>query len=100
MTMQNVDIEIYMNQFINFFENNPNDLIELIGDTLKETFYEKVRMRCIENYEKGSEISLTKDQMMEIVIEIKSKGKSKGKREIIKLSKIIESTKYGDIYLN
>jgi hypothetical protein len=94
--MQNVDIEIYMNQFINFFENNPNDLIELIGDTLKETFYEKVRMRCIENYEKGSEISLTKDQMMLIVVEIKGKGK----RDIVKLSKIIESTKYGDIYLN
>jgi len=96
MIMQNVDIEIYMNQFINFFENNPNDLIELIGDTLKETFYEKVRMRCIENYEKGGEISLTKDQMMLIVVEIKGKGK----RDIVKLSKIIESTKYGDIYLN
>ena len=94
--MQNVDIEIYMNQFINFFENTPIDLIELIGDTLKETFYEKVRMRCIENYEKGSEISLTKDQMMLIVVEIKGKGK----RDIVKLSKIIESTKYGDIYLN
>ena len=91
-----VDVEIYMNQFINFFENNPNDLIELIGDTLKETFYEKVRMRCIENYEKGSEISLTKDQMVLIVVEIKGKGK----RDIVKLSKIIESTKYGDIYLN
>jgi hypothetical protein len=96
MIMQNVDIEIYMNQFINFFENNPNDLIELIGDTLKETFYEKVRMRCIENYEKGGEISLTKDQMMLIIVEIKGKGK----RDIVKLSKIIESTKYGDIYLN
>jgi len=95
--MKNVDIEIYMNQFINFFENNPNDLIELIGDTLKETFYEKVRMRCIENYEKGSDISLTKDQMVLIVVEIKGNGKQV---EIIKLSKIIESTKYGDIYLN
>ena len=95
--MKNVDIEIYMNQFINFFEKNPNDLIELIGDTLKETFYEKVRMRCIENYEKGSDISLTKDQMVLIVVEIKGNGKQV---EIIKLSKIIESTKYGDIYLN
>jgi len=97
MIMKNVDIEIYMNQFINFFENNPNDLIELIGNTLKETFYEKVRMRCIENYEKGSDISLTKDQMVLIVVEIKGNGKQV---EIIKLSKIIESTKYGDIYLN
>ena len=94
--MQNVDIEIYMNQFINFFDNNPNDLIELIGDTLKETFYEKVRIKCIENYEKGSEISLTKDQMIEIVIELKIKGK----KEMKKLSKIFESTKYGDICLN
>ena len=94
--MQNVDIEIYMNQFINFFDNNPNDLIELIGDTLKETFYEKVRIKCIENYAKGSEISLTKDQMIEIVIELKIKGK----KEMKKLSKIFESTKYGDICLN
>ena len=94
--MQNVDIEIYMNQFINFFDNNPNDLIELIGDTLKETFYEKVRIKCIENYTKGSEISLTKDQMIEIVIELKIKGK----KEMKKLSKIFESTKYGDICLN
>ena len=91
-----VDVEIYMNQFINFFENNPNDLIELIGDTLKDDFYDKVRERCIQNYEKNGEISLTKTQMMEIVIEIKNDGN----RDIIKLSKIFESTKYGDICLN
>jgi hypothetical protein len=91
-----VDVEIYMNQFINFFENNPNDLIELIGDTLKDDFYNKVRERCIQNYEKNGEISLTKTQMMEIVIEIKNDGN----RDIIKLSKIFEATKYGDICLN
>jgi hypothetical protein len=94
--MQNVDIDIYMSQFINFFENNPNDLNELIGDSLKETFYEKVRMRCIENYEKGKEISLTRDQMLEIVIQIKNSNFS----DIQKLSKIFESTKYGNICLN
>ena len=91
-----VDVEIYMNQFINFFENNPNDLIELIGDTLKDDFYNKVRERCIQNYEKNGEISLTKTQMMEIFIEIKNDGN----RDIIKLSKIFEATKYGDICLN
>ena len=91
-----VDVEIYMNQFINFFENNPNDLIELIGDTLKDDFYNKVRERCIQNYEKNGEISLTKTQMMDIVIEIKNDGN----RDIIKLSKIFEATKYGDICLN
>ena len=94
--MQNVDIEIYMNQFINFFENNPNDLIELIGDTLKETFYDKVRVKCVDNFNNGKEISLTRDQMLEIVIDIKSDGN----QDTIMLSKIFKSTKYGDICLN
>ena len=94
--MENVDIEIYMNQFINFFENNPNDLIDLIGETLKETFFEKVRMRCIENYEKGEDISLTNRQMMEIVLEIRNEDSP----DIMRISKIFESTKYGTICLN
>ena len=69
--MKNVDIDIYMNQFINFFENNPNDLIDLIGDSLKETFYDKVRMRCVENLNNGEDVSLTNKQMMEIVLELR-----------------------------
>lgn len=94
--MGNVDIEIYMNQFINFFENNPNDLMELIGNTLKETFYDKVRMRCVDNYEKGEEISLTNRQMMEIVLEIRNEDSP----DIKKIAKIFESTKYGTFCLN
>ena len=94
--MKSVDIDLYMNQFINFFESNPNDLIELIGDTLKETFYDKVRMRCFENYEKGEDISLTNRQMMEIVLEIRNEETP----DIVRISKIFESTKYGTICLN
>lgn len=94
--MKNVDIEIYMNQFINFFESNPNDLIDLIGDTLKETFFEKVRMRCIDNYEKGEDISLTNRQMMEIILEIRNEDSP----DIMRISKIFESTKYGTFCLN
>ena len=94
--MKNVDIEIYMNQFINFFESNPNDLIDLIGDTLKETFFEKVRMRCIDNYEKGEDISLTNRQMMEIILEIRNEDSP----DIMRISKIFESTNYGTFCLN
>ena len=94
--MKNVDIEIYMNQFINFFETNPNDLFELIGDTLKDTFYDKVRLRCIKNYENGDDISLTNRQMMEIVLEIRKEETP----DLKKISKIFESTKYGTICLN
>ena len=54
--MKNVDVEIYINQFINFFNNNPNDLIELIGDVLKEDFYEKVKQKSYENLKNGVDI--------------------------------------------
>ena len=53
--MKNVDVEIYLNQLIGFFDKNPNDLIDLIGDLLKETFYEKVREQCIKNSEQGAD---------------------------------------------
>lgn len=94
--MKSVDIDLYMNQFINFFEKNPNDLTELIGDTLKEIFYDKVRMRCIENYDKGEDVSLTNRQMMEIVLELRNEDSP----DLKKISKIFETTKYGTICLN
>ena len=37
--MGNVDCEIYIRQLITFFENNPNDLLILIGNLQKEEFY-------------------------------------------------------------
>ena len=49
--MKNVDVEIYLNQLISFFEKNPNDLMDLIGDTHKETFYQKVKEQCEKNVE-------------------------------------------------
>ena len=85
-----------MNQFVNFFENNPNDLIDLIGDNLKETFFEKVRMRCVENFNQGEDVSLTNRQMMEIILEIRHEESV----DMKKISKIFESTKYGTICLN
>ena len=36
--MKNVDVEIYINQFISFFNNNPNDLLQLSADVLKDDF--------------------------------------------------------------
>lgn len=32
-----------MSQFVTFFENNPNDLLELIGDSNRESFYDLVK---------------------------------------------------------
>ena len=44
--MKNVDCEIYIKQVISFFENNPNDLMDLIGEVQRDEFYDKIRERC------------------------------------------------------
>ena len=46
--MSNVDIEIYVSQLINFFESNPNDLIDLVGNIQKEEFYLMSPMRLLQ----------------------------------------------------
>jgi hypothetical protein len=105
--MSNVDVEIYVSQLINFFENNPNDLIDLIGDVQKDEFYQKVREKCEENVNKGDDIVLTKDQIIDIVIELKMpelENKLKPKKVkvdmIIEIDKLFKKTKYGLIGLN
>jgi hypothetical protein len=60
--MKNVDVEIYINQFITFFNNNPNDLLELIGDVLKDDFYDRVKQQSLDNIENGEDVSLTQKQ--------------------------------------
>jgi len=97
--MNNVEIEIYMNRFINFFENNPNDLMGLIGELDKNEFYELVRYQCTENIEKGDEVSLTQDQIIDIVIRLKKKDLDKS-RMIVIVDKVFQHTKFGLIGLN
>lgn len=93
--MKNVDLDIYVNQLISFFNKNPNDLIELIGDTLKESFYEKIREQCLKNIKDGDEISLTQKQITDIVVELKQ-----GKVIESKIHSIVQETKFGAIFLN
>ena len=38
--MKNVDVEIYVTQLISFFDKNPTDFMDLIGEENKELFYQ------------------------------------------------------------
>jgi hypothetical protein len=96
--MSNVDVDIYVNQLITFFDKNPNDLIDLIGDLLKESFYEKVREQCIKNSEIGDEVSLTQKQIIDIVVELKKVKLIEYDKT--KLYSIVQETKFGSIFLN
>lgn len=93
----NVDVEIYIKNFINFFENNPNELIELIGDELKEVFYNKVKEQCYKNLEVGEDIVLTQKQLIDIVVDIK---KGKPDISVMLTNGVFQKTKYGLISLN
>lgn len=96
--MKNVDLEIYISQLINFFENNPNDLLDLIGSLQKDEFYKKLRERCEKNIEEGIDLILTREQIVNIVVELKIPNIKEQKHK--NLNKIIQKTKFGDIILN
>ena len=91
----NIDVEIYIKNFINFFENNPNELLELIGDALKEVFYAKVKEQCYKNHNNGDEITLSQKQLIDIVVKLK-----KGDVKIALTNGVFQQTNFGLISLN
>jgi len=93
----NIDVEIYIKTFVNFFESNPNELMDLIGDTLKEVFYDKVKEQCYKNLDNGEEITLTQKQLIDIVVDIK---RVKPDMNILLTNGVFQKTKYGLISLN
>lgn len=93
--MKNIDLEIYITNLINFFENNPNDLITLVGDVQKEEFYGKLREQSEKNLKEGNDYILTKEQIVNVVVELKIPDI---KPAIV--DRFMEKTKYGTIFLN
>lgn len=96
--MGKVEVDIYMNQLISFFENNPNDLMDLIGNENKSDFYKRVKEQCFINLDKGDDVSLTKQQLIDIVVDMK--GKTNPKSDILTIQGKFLKTKFGDIFLN
>jgi hypothetical protein len=96
--MKNVDVEIYINQFITFFNNNPNDLLQLIGDVLKDDFYDRVRQQSLENYNNGEDVSLTQKQIIAIVVALKQSQNDEV--DIDKIKSVFIQTPFGQFSLN
>jgi hypothetical protein len=96
-----VDVEIYMNNILKFFGNNPKDLKNLVPENKKEEFFSKIREVATNNYEKGEDVSLTNDQLIEICVVINGKKiTDKKKKDIQKLESYFIETKFGLICLN
>jgi hypothetical protein len=93
----NVDCEVYISGFINFFEKNPRDLKNLIGEMDKEKFFMEVRIVVYQNFDKGDELTLTQKQLLDILVRLH--GKEKKIKEIEVMVPIFK-TKWGQFILN
>jgi hypothetical protein len=91
-----VDVEIYMNNIVKFFRENPKDLLNLIPKDKEEEFYGKIREQAFQNLEKGEEASLTQKQLMDICVKLNGKDPVIDKKH----KDIFIPTKYGIICLN
>lgn len=69
--MSDLDVEIYMSNFRAFFEKNPNQLVQLIGEIDQELFYKKIR-EIVEGNSKSetAQIEPTRKQMIDLILEL------------------------------
>ena len=98
--MKNIDVEIYISQMITFFEKNPKDFIDLVGNIEKEIFYNKMKERSLKNVKEKKDLILTKEQIIDIVIELQDPNLNEKKDDIKNIENIILKTKFGNIFLN
>ena len=90
-----VDVEIYMNNIIKFFKQNPKDLLNLVPKDKEEQFYVKIREVAVDNFENGKDVSLTQKQLIEICKDLNIK-----KTEPLEIPASFFKTKFGLICLN
>lgn len=90
-----VEVEIYMSNIIKFFKQNQKELLSLVPKTKEQEFYTKIREVAIFNQKKGDEVSLTKNQLIEICAEVNGKSISEPH-----MQGVFQVTKFGNICLN
>ena len=47
----NLEVGLYMNNVIKFFNENPNDLIKFVTEDKKDEFFQKIKEKALENVE-------------------------------------------------
>jgi hypothetical protein len=96
LDFMSVDVEIYMNNMVKFFKENPSDLLNLIPKNKEEEFYLKIREESFKNIEKGEDASLTQKQLMDICVILNGKDPVKDR----KVDGVFLTTPFGLICLN
>jgi len=71
MNMKNLDIEIYMTNFKGFFDKNPEQLKQLIGNIDPEKFYNGIREIVEENSKEDEKpLEPTRKQIISLLVDL------------------------------
>lgn len=95
--MSNVDCEIYLKQFIGFFQNNEEDLRKLIGNIDADMFYDEVRHAVFDKYENDGTCPLTRQEVIDIIVRLHKMHQTSTNDD---LPNYIQKTKFGTLFLN
>ena len=95
--MGNVDIEIYMNNFVGFFKRNPDQLKILIGEINPEDFYSEIKSIAEKNLLDEKEIIPTRKQMVDLLVGMNT---NKNKKQITDVVIPFMEHRMGKIIMN
>ena len=93
----NVDVQIYVSNFVKFFTDNPEELQKLIGVAEPQDFFDEVEKVANENFDKGEDIELTQKQMIGIILKL---NHMQPEEEVVSIVEPYFETSYGKIFLN
>lgn len=94
-----IDVKIYINNFIKFFNENPNELASIIGQSSPDQFFKEVESVAYLNHEQGEDVELTRKQIIDIIVKL-NKIQPDQKKSIKKTIEPFIETSYGKIFLN
>ena len=89
----NVDIEVYLSGIIKFFKDNPKDLLSLVPKDKENDFYSMLRKFSCDNHDKGEDYILTRNQILEICVQLNESKK------ILVFPKLIEESELDELKL-
>lgn len=89
----NVDIEVYLSGLIKFFKDNPKDLFSLVPKEKENDFYSMLRKFSCKNYDNGEDYVLTRNQILEICVQLNDSKK------ILVFPKLIEESELDELKL-
>ena len=87
----NVDIEVYLSGIVKFFKDNPKDLLSLVPKEKENDFYLMLRKYSCENHENGEDYVLTRNQILEICVQLNDPKK------VLQDEKLIEVDELNDL---